>query len=98
MCALIWVPPSTAQRGLETVAGGGLLTHGPWAGRARRKAPRLASPPPYTASTYQASKYVRGWSSSVAGARALHAPPDVEGVAQQVSGTDLEREAGERRS
>ncbi len=39
----LWVPPSTAQRGLETVAGGGLLTRGPWAGRARRKAPRPAS-------------------------------------------------------
>ena len=67
MCALIWVPPSTAQRGLETVAGGGLLTHGPWAGRARRKAPRLASP--FAARLPILPPHIRPPNTSGAGAR-----------------------------
>ena len=34
----LWMPPSIAQRGLEMVAGGGLLTRGHWDGRARHRA------------------------------------------------------------
>ena len=36
----LWMSLSIAQRGLEMVAGGGILTRGPWAGRARHKATR----------------------------------------------------------
>ena len=32
------MPPSIAQRRLEMVAGGGLLTRGHWDGRARHRA------------------------------------------------------------
>jgi hypothetical protein len=45
MNGTLWVPPSIALQGREMVAGGGLSTLGPWAGRERRKLQASRRPP-----------------------------------------------------